>query len=335
MLGRGGLLAITLGGALLGGAAACHTTIHDDDAVDAGRDAATSPSDPVEAGAPDAARPEPPLLPATSGTTAALRAVWIAADASIAVAVGDGGTIVSSKDGGRSWVPATSGVTEDLLGVWGASAAEVWVCGKNGTVLRSSDGAAWSKVTTFGAATTVVGVWGSSADQVFFLGANGKSYRTRDHGQTFEGFQAPNGLAMVGISGTSAKDLWAVAASNMFHSTDDGETFTAVSTNLAQTRGIWAGGPEDVYTVNELSVVTRFDGKALYKNALQGPKLTAVWGSAPNDVYVVGEQALVRHSIDRNSRWASVAGASGDLHGVGGNQTTVLVVGAGGGIFRR
>jgi photosystem II stability/assembly factor-like uncharacterized protein len=188
---------------------------------------------------------------------------------------------------------------------------------------------------SLGSTTNVVGIWGSSSEQVFFLGANGTVYRTRDHGLTFPGSKAPNGLAMVGISGTSATDVWAIAASSMFHSTDSGDSFTSVFANVAQQRGVWAGGAEDVYTVNEASVVTRFDGKTLLKNALQAGKLLAVTGASVNDVYVVGEAGLVRHSTDRNQTWTKIEGAAGDLHGVSANGSVLLVVGAGGAIFRR
>jgi photosystem II stability/assembly factor-like uncharacterized protein len=302
-------------------------------------DAGAPPDDDHDASAADAGpngrRPEDPVVPVASGTTVALHAVWMANDGALAIAVGDRGTIVRSTDGGLTWAPSTSGVTVDLGAAWGASATELWVAGKNGTVLRSIDaGGSW-KTATLPATTDIVGIWGSSTDQVFFAGANGVVFRTRDHGATFPGRQAPNGLALVGIAGISATELWVAAASNVFHSTDSGETFTPTFANLSPQRAVWAASVEDMYTVNEASIVTRWDGRALFKNLLLRGALSAVWGASANDVYVVGEQGLVRRSIDRNSSWREIAGASGDLLAVGGNASTLLVVGSGGSIFRR
>ncbi len=55
-------------------------------------------------------------------------------------AVGSGGNIYRSLNGGSSWQPQASGVTADLLDVKFLDALEGWAVGDEGTVLHTTDG---------------------------------------------------------------------------------------------------------------------------------------------------------------------------------------------------
>ena len=60
------------------------------------------------------------------------------------VAVGAGGTIVTTADG-SGWAARTSGTTSDLLGAAYGDAAYVWASGAGGIVLRSVNrGVQWA-----------------------------------------------------------------------------------------------------------------------------------------------------------------------------------------------
>ena len=83
------------------------------------------------------------LTPLPTGN--ALSAVF-ATDASNVCAVGGGGTIVRSTDGGATWTLAASGTDEGLAAVWGLG-RDLLAVGDGGTIVRSSDlGATWAKV---------------------------------------------------------------------------------------------------------------------------------------------------------------------------------------------
>lgn len=95
--------------------------------------------------------------PVTSGTTATLRGVATEItevpeaaapfQTNPMVAVGDGGTILTSADSGATWTAATSGTTEDLNRVTWASTLFVAV-GDAGTILTSTNGTAWTAATS-------------------------------------------------------------------------------------------------------------------------------------------------------------------------------------------
>lgn len=85
-----------------------------------------------------------------SGTTANLTsvtsgfgAVGQAPGFSTLVAVGDGGTIVTSTDGGLTWTSRDSTTTEDLKSVTGTNGHGFVAAGAHGTVLTSDDGFTW------------------------------------------------------------------------------------------------------------------------------------------------------------------------------------------------
>jgi photosystem II stability/assembly factor-like uncharacterized protein len=62
------------------------------------------------------------------------------ADARTGWAVGAGGAVFSTSDGGRTWRPQSSGVVSDLSDVKFLDRAEGWAVGGEGTVLHTTDG---------------------------------------------------------------------------------------------------------------------------------------------------------------------------------------------------
>ncbi|MEK7269083.1 MAG: YCF48-related protein [Nitrospirota bacterium] len=74
-----------------------------------------------------------------SGTEVTLLGVFFR-NANMGWAVGAGGAILNTADGGKRWKPVSSGTTVLLTGVFFADALHGWVVGANGTILHSKDG---------------------------------------------------------------------------------------------------------------------------------------------------------------------------------------------------
>jgi photosystem II stability/assembly factor-like uncharacterized protein len=72
--------------------------------------------------------------PVTSGTNHVLRGVW--ANDNVVIAVGHGGMILRSLDGGATWKQEASGTTKELFAVWGRSADDIYAVGAAGTILH-------------------------------------------------------------------------------------------------------------------------------------------------------------------------------------------------------
>lgn len=93
-----------------------------------------------------------------SGTTQTLRQVhYHAGLGGLFIAVGDGGTILTSADG-AAWTVRKSGTTRRLVGV-----QELLVAAEDGTLLSSADAVAWTVLGRLPAAQKLVGMRGGSA----------------------------------------------------------------------------------------------------------------------------------------------------------------------------
>ena len=77
--------------------------------------------------------------PAPSSVTADLYGVALV-DASVGWAVGQGGTLLRTADGGQSWSVQPAGVSVRLESICFASAAEGWAVGQGGTVIYTTTG---------------------------------------------------------------------------------------------------------------------------------------------------------------------------------------------------
>jgi photosystem II stability/assembly factor-like uncharacterized protein len=62
------------------------------------------------------------------------------ADSYRGFAVADGGVILKTEDGGRTWSHQQSGTTEDLLGVDALDGFTAYAVGEANTILRTDDG---------------------------------------------------------------------------------------------------------------------------------------------------------------------------------------------------
>jgi len=101
--------------------------------------------------------------------------------------VGDGGAILHSTDGGKTWKKQKSGVTVDLASGSATSDKVAWVAGKNGTLLLTTDGGKhWKQITTpikedLGGVHAVDRTHASIWDVT-----NRKSFETSDGGETWK-----------------------------------------------------------------------------------------------------------------------------------------------------
>ncbi|MFN8178200.1 MAG: hypothetical protein U0167_09735 [bacterium] len=117
-----------------------------------------------------------------SGTTAALHC---GVDGSPAMVVGDGGTMVSSADGGVHWTPVTSGTSANLYSVIHATSSLWFAVGSGGTILRSTDltGATWTQIPS-GTTATLHDV-SAQAGTVVAVGDGGIVLKSTDAGLTW------------------------------------------------------------------------------------------------------------------------------------------------------
>lgn len=190
----------------------------------------------------------------SSGTEEGLCAIAFAPDNLHGFAVGGGGTIVATSDGGRSWQPRRSGTREHLLDVYAASPSQACAVGAFGTVTVSADtGATWHAVKVpwdklLSRFTKEYGVIEPSLNAVYFssprigfaVGEFGTIVRTSDGGSTWQA-QAYGTLdtpQLVGVAFLDERSGWALSQDgSVLKTTDSGKHWSGgSSSDLARGR---------------------------------------------------------------------------------------------------
>src|SRR5664280_2551640 len=159
-------------------------------------------------------------------------------------AVGAGGTILTSLNGGTTWAAQGSGTTQNLRAVAFADATHGWAVGGGGTIVATSDGGvAWTAQSS-GTAVALYGVAGSGASTAWAVGAGGTIVATRN-----------GGTAWTAQSSGATRDLRAVAFADGSHGWAVGAGGTIVTTSTGV--GTWAA--QASHSMRDLAAVTFAD----------------------------------------------------------------------------
>lgn len=179
----------------------------------------------------------------SSGTNNALLAISFASDNLHGFAVGGGGTIVATADGGKSWRLQNSGTLQQLLDVYAADALHVCAVGAFGTVTLTSDGGEtwhtakipWDQLLPritkeYGTIEPALNsVYCSSPRVGFAAGEFGTIIRTTDGGATWQAqtYGTLDTPQLVGIAFLGDRAGWAVAQDgSIVDTTDAGESWS-------------------------------------------------------------------------------------------------------------
>ncbi|MBI3135455.1 MAG: gliding motility-associated C-terminal domain-containing protein [Bacteroidetes bacterium] len=165
-----------------------------------------------------------------SGLTAEFIADIFFKDLSKGWAVGQGGVILNTTDGGATWVQQTSPVSVDLHSVCFSSATTGWIVGDNETLLKSVDGGiTWDVAPQpSGTSSHLYEIHFVDADHGWILGFL-DNFRTIDGGLTWIPF-SPFGGTMYDVHFINPNEGWICGVSAYLgFSTDGGITWTQVA----------------------------------------------------------------------------------------------------------
>jgi photosystem II stability/assembly factor-like uncharacterized protein len=232
-------------------------------------------------------------------------------------AVGNGGTILATQDGGEHWTLQKSPTPPNvsLHGVIFASdGRRGWAVGTGCTILSTTDGGGvWKATQPCDAALTGVAFSGRLG---WVVGANGTILRTADGGEKWEPLPAgalPDAAAKSWFYGVASygKDVWVVGANGMIlHARDGGDKWDEpqeTPTREANLRGVafvdgrhgWAVGDKGTILFTE-------DGgeKWTEKRSPINENLSAVaFGTDKDSVWVVGDHGTILSTGDRGKNW--------------------------------
>ncbi|HEY3756786.1 MAG TPA: hypothetical protein VGL42_11610 [Opitutaceae bacterium] len=136
----------------------------------------------------------------SSGTTQTLRGVslmQVSESEQLFVAVGDGGTILTSPEGFH-WVAQNSGTSASLTGIAGGNALMVAV-GQGGVILSSPDGFTWTTRSSSGPNLTSVAWWPNG----YIAVGDGGAFATSPDGVVWTWGNVGAPVALYGVGGAS------------------------------------------------------------------------------------------------------------------------------------
>lgn len=221
-------------------------------------------------------------------TDASLLGYW-SADADMSFAVGTGGTILQTQDGGVTWRRMVTPDTTHLVSVWGFSRTNVYAVGNSGTVLHY-DGSSWTRIPT-GSDRTLLEVWGLSPTEIYAVGDR-VALRF-------------DGTAWHPLTGSENAELWAVWGpdpAHIFASGQNGVLFHLSGTHWEPLQsptnllllGLWGTGPENVFAVGVQGTVLRWNGAEWTRMTTPTRQdLFAVWGKSGTEVVAVGDNGTM------------------------------------------
>ncbi len=140
-------------------------------------------------------------------------------------AVGDGGRIHRSSNGGDTWSTQVSGTGNKLVAVAAVDASNAWAGGHNNTMLRTTNGGAtWTAQTITG---DIMGLAAASLTNLVAV-AGGSISATTNGGATWVARANPTGQDYASVSYADGVFWLGGSAGSVLRSTDGGATFTNV-----------------------------------------------------------------------------------------------------------
>jgi photosystem II stability/assembly factor-like uncharacterized protein len=149
-------------------------------------------------------------------------------DAQRGWAVGEGGTIVATTNGGATWTPQDSGTTAILRGVAFVDAQRGWTVGDNGTILVTTDGGVSWTAQIQGTTWPLYDVVFLDAQRGWAVGEWGTIVATTDGGMTWTAQDSATTRRLWGVAFVDGQRGWAVGDYETIRATTDGGvTWTA------------------------------------------------------------------------------------------------------------
>jgi hypothetical protein len=167
-------------------------------------------------------------VPQNSGTDKDLYGLHVA-DERAGWAVGEGGTILATRDGGTTWAPRTTGTKKTLDGVHFTNSQVAdphagWAVGEGGTILATRDGGTTWALQKSGTDENLLSVHFADPRTGWAVGGGGTILATRDGGTHWEPQARGTEADLWGAYFANAQTGWVVGRRGTILATQDGGT---------------------------------------------------------------------------------------------------------------
>ncbi len=255
---------------------------------------------------------------AASGTSANLSGV-AAPTRGLRWAVGAGGVIVASTDGGTTWAAQDSHTGADLDGVAFADANHGWAVGAGGAIVATTDGGTTWAAQDSHTTADLRAVAFVDADRGWAVGAGGAIVATTDGGTTWSAQTSGTGSELLGVAFADATHGWAVGLGGAILATTDGAGWTAQTSGTSRDlRAVAAADATHAVAVGASgTIVATADGSgwAARVSGTASDLLGAAYGDAAH-VWASGSGGIVLRSVNSGVKWETQRTGSGVLAAV-------------------
>jgi photosystem II stability/assembly factor-like uncharacterized protein len=151
-------------------------------------------------------------------------------------AVGSGGTVDSTSDGGKTWAAQVSGTSQILGGVAFVDDQRGWIVGPGGTILATDRaGALWAPQSS-GTTNDLYGLTFIDAERGWVVGAHGTVLVTADAGGTWAPRTSGSQDPLHGVAFVDPNRGWVTGgAGTILATTDGGHTWSTEASGVATT----------------------------------------------------------------------------------------------------
>ena len=238
--------------------------------------------------------------------TATLNSVDFA-DANAGWAVGDGGTVIHTTNGGSTWTAQSTQVTATLTAVRFTDGATGWSVGASGTVLHTGDGGSTWSAQSVPTTATLNSVDFTDADTGWAVGSGGTVVHTANGGSDWTAQSTPTTATLTSVHFTEGTTGWSVGASGTVLHTTDGATWSAQSTPTTATlTSVDFTDSHAGWAVGESGVILRTTNGGSTWSVQASPTtstLTSVRFTDSNTGWAVGDSGTVLRTTNGGSSW--------------------------------
>ncbi len=275
----------------------------------------------------------------TSGSTQTLYGVSFVSQ-STGWAVGAGGTILHTTNGGTTWTVQTSNTTQQLNGVKFVDANNGWAVGAAGVVDHTTNGGTTWTVQTVGSTTySFYGVALVNATTGWVVGSGGFIYST-SNGTTWAAQTSGTTNTLRAVTAASATTAWVVGSAGTVRFTVNGGTLWSTPTSVPSTT-------TTLYGVNFVDTSNGWatgSGGASWHTTNGGTSWTAqtaasqqINGAAfisTNNGWEVGNRGTIRYTSNGGTNWSTqTSGSTQNLQAIASSNGELWATGAGGTIL--
>ncbi len=254
-------------------------------------------------------------------------------------AVGAGGTIRHTTNGGTTWTAQTSGTTQALYAVAFVDATKGWAVGGRGTIMRTTNGGTTWTAQTSGTTQTLYAVAFVDANNGWAVGGRGTIRRTTNGGTTWAAQTSGTTQTLYAVAFVDANNGWAVGGrGTVRRTTNGGTTWSSQS----------VGGRQTLYDVTFSDVNSGWlvgssgtirhttNGGASWSTQSSGTRQTlyAITFVTADDGWAVGSGGTIRHTTNAGSVWTGeTSGTTQTLRSLSRSSGALWATGYGGTIL--